>query len=273
MANDAINPFQQFFDDGGLALARGTIEFFVNGQVVTQLSIFSDSALTTAQSNPYTLDDYGRVRGDVHYSGLATLVITNAAGLQIRRLDDVASSSAGDTDSITINKASVAAMVSDNALSAGSIVETEGYFAGTRYGGARYVIVAGGTGTPDNFLFHNLANGLQAALLEREQHNDFLVAGARGDGGTNDTEPMQAVINQGGDIIVQGGFTFAATNLTIGRNCRFIGGGTLRQLSASAGDLLQITSRIVGEVKFRGIQFDGNQLNSNDGNAVVGWVV
>lgn len=282
MSNELLNPFQQFFDDAGTEppnpvdpqpLARGLIEFFENGQEVTQLTIFADSDLTVVQTNPYELDGFGRIRGDVHYQGLATIVISNQDGLRIRRVDDVTVSSDGNTDQITINADSVAAMVSNTALQLGNLVETQGYFAGNNYGGARYVVVAAGTGVADNFLFHNLGNGLQAALLERELHNDFLVAGARGDGGSNDTVAMQAVINQGGDVIVRGGFSFAATNLTIGENCRFVGGGTLRQLPASSGDLLQIIDRAVTRVKFRGVRFDGNQIAGNDGNAVVGWVI
>ncbi len=280
MANELLNPFQQFFDDAGTEvpdavepqpLARGTIEFFENGQEVTQKSIFADSALTIAQSNPYELDDFGRIRGDVHYSGLATIVVYKANGLRIRRVDDVGTSADGNTGT-TINKDSVGAMVNDAGLQLGDIVATSGYYAGNFYGGARYQIVAAGTGAADNYLFHNLGNGLQAALLERELHTDFLVAGARGDGASNDTVPMQVVINQGGNIMVRGGFVFGCTNVTIANGCRFIGGGTIRQLNGSAGDMIQINSRAAQLVKFRGIRFDGNQL-ANPGNTAVGWVI
>lgn len=273
MANDVINPFQQFRDDGGRVLARGTIEFFENGQEVTQLTIYADSDLTTAQSNPYTLDDYGRVRADVHYQGQATLVISNADGLRIRRLDDVTVTNDGQLENTTVYKDSVAAMVTDEGLAEGQIVRTQSYYAGNNYGGARYQIVSSISETPDDFLIHALNNGLFASLLDRERNNDFLVAGARGDGGSNDTDPMQRVIDQGGDVKVQGGFEFVATNLEISQDVRFIGSGTLAQLSASSGDLFQITSTTVRSVKFRGVQFNGNQIQGNDGNSIVGWVL
>lgn len=274
MANDALDPFQTFYDNAGLELARGTIEFFENGQTVIQEAIFSDSALTLAQTNPYELDDFGRIRGDVHYKGVATILKRNAAGLQIGpAIDDVLSSSSGDTGSITIYKVSIAAMVTDEALAVGDIVRTRGYYGGNNYGGARYVIVAAATGTADNYLFHNLGNGLQAQLLDLERNKNFLVAGARGDGGSNDTTAMQAVINTGGDIEVEGGFTFIATELTISQNVRFVGSGSMKQDNSGGGDLFQITSTDVTSVKFRGVTLDGNQVNGNDANATVGWVL
>ncbi len=271
MSNEVLNPYQQFQDDGGTLLDRGAIEFFENGQEVTQLSIFSDSDLTVAQSNPYTLDDFGQVRGDVHYQGLATLVITNAAGLRIRRLDNVVASSDGNTGNITVYEQTVAAMVTDESLIVGDIVRTQAYFAQTNLGGARYVIVAGGTGTPDNYLFHNLANGLQAKLLEREKRRNYLYAGARGDG-SDDTVPMQSVINAFSDIQVPDGFTFSASNLTIASSVRFVGGGRMQQIPGSSGDLLQITTR-VASIKFKGVKLDGNQNNGNATNHTVGWVL
>jgi hypothetical protein len=274
LANDTLNPFQTFYDNAGRELARGTIEFFENGQTVTQLDIFTDSDLSFAQTNPYELDDFGRIRGDVHYKGLATIIKTNAAGLQIGApIVDVLSSSSGDTGSITKNKASIAAMVTDEALAVGDIVRTQGYYAGNNYGGARYVIVAAATGTANNYLFHNLGNGLQAQLLDLERNKNFLVAGARGDGGTDDTVPMQAVISLGGDVEVEGGFTFVATELAISQNVRFVGSGSMKQDNSAGGDLFQITSTAVTAVQWRGVTLDGNQVNGNDANATVGWVL
>jgi len=274
VSNDVIDPFQTFYDNAGLELARGTIEFFVNGQTVNQLSIFSDAALSIAQTNPYELDDFGRIRGDVHYEGLATIVKKNAAGLQIGlQIDDVLTSSSGDTTSITINKESIAAMVTDEALAVGDIVRTRGYYAGNNYGGARYVIVAAGSGTTDDYLFHQLGNQLQAQLLDLERNKNFLVAGARGDGGTDDTVPMQSVISTGGNIEVEGGFTFIGTELAISQNVRFIGSGTMKQDNSAGGNFIQITSSAVTLVKFRGVRLDGNQVNGNDANATVGWVL
>jgi len=273
VSNDLINPFQQFQQFAGLANANGTVEFFETAARITPKSIFSDDALTIAQSNPYLLDDYGRIRGDVKYEGTATLVHSDSDGFEFRQDDLVVVSSDGLTGGITIQKESVAAMRADQGLVLGNIVRTRGYHSPTLYGGARYVIVAGATGTADNFRYINLGNGLQAELLDLQRNANFLVAGARGDGGSDDTEPMQAVINFGGDIQVPGGFIFVATNLQIPLNVRFVGQGAMQQRSGSTGDFLQITSVAVTLVKFRDVILDGNQPNVNEDNSTVGWII
>jgi hypothetical protein len=133
--------------------------------------------------------------------------------------------------------------------------------------------VAGGTGAADNYRFHNLGNGRQAQLLDLEDHNNYLVAGARGDGGTNDQSAMQAVIDGGGDVWVEGNFIFVADNLTISRNIRFIGFGTMKQRNGAAGDFLQLLSTAVTLVKFRDVILDGNQPNTDPDNSTIGWVI
>lgn len=273
MSFDAINPFQQFQQFAGKANANGQIEFFTDSGRLTQKDIFSDDALSVAQDNPYTLDDIGRIRGDVKYEGTATLVHTDVDNFEFRQDDLVVVSSDGLTGGITIQQESVAAMRADQGLVLGNIVRTRGYLAPNHYGGARYVIVAGGTGATDDYRFISLGNGLQAQLLDLQANANFLVAGARGDGGSNDTTPMQAVIAFGGDIHVPGGFEFVATNLQITQNVRFIGQGAIKQRAGSTGDLFQITSVAVTLVKFRDVTLNGNQPNVNENNSTVGWVI
>jgi len=266
VANDFLDPFQTFYGNAGEELAKGTITFYTDSGLGTPKTMLSGAS-------PYTLDDYGRIRGDLTYEGSATLVIANAAGLTIRQLDDVIASNDGDLGEITIYLRSIAEMVTREALVADQIVRTQGYYTGSRNGGARYKIVAASTGVVDDYLYHQLNNGLQAQLLDLERNKDFLVAGALGDGGSNDTDPMQRVINQGGDIEVAAGFTFMGTNISITLDTRFFGGGAMKQLGASSGDLLQVTSTAVREVKFRSVILDGNQVQGNDGNATVGVVL
>jgi len=88
MSNEIINPYQTFYDDSGIPLANGTISFLVN-TTTTLGTIFSDEALTVAQANPYPLDAYGRIKGDVKYTGLRTLLIKTDLGATVRTIDNV----------------------------------------------------------------------------------------------------------------------------------------------------------------------------------------
>jgi len=273
VSNEIINSWQRFLDNAGQPNSNGQIEFFTDAGRGTPKDIFQDAALTIAQSNPYLLDDSGRIRGDVHYEGTATLVHTDNTTFEFRQDDEITVSSDGLTGGITIDESSVASMVANQGLALGSVVRTRGYYSPNLFGGARYLVVAGGTGTDDNYRFHNLGNGLQAQLLDLEDNNNFLVAGARGDGGTNDQSAMQAVINQGGDIFVEGNFIFVADNLTIPVNCRFIGFGEMKQRNGATGDFLQIVAVAVSSVKFRDVILDGNQPNTNPDNSTFGWVL
>ncbi|MGI9252077.1 MAG: glycosyl hydrolase family 28-related protein, partial [Pseudohongiellaceae bacterium] len=213
-----------------------------------------------------------RIRGDVKFSGTATLVLFDSDGFEDRQMDLVLSSSTGDEDAIAQQRVSVAAMIADLTLAAGNLVETQGYFEPNRFGGARYQIRPAGTGTPDGYLYIQLGNGLQAELLDLENNRNFLVAGARGDGGTDDEQAMQAVIDSDpGEVYVPNGFEFVANNLTIPHNIAFVGGGSMIQRTGAAGDFLQITSVAVTDVYFRGVTLDCNQPNTINTNATVGW--
>ena len=93
MSNEIINPYQTFRDDSGVVLASGTITFLVN-TTTTKAPIYSDESLSVAQSNPYTLDAYGRIRGDVKFTGKITLLIKDSGGATVRTLNNVTSSNA-----------------------------------------------------------------------------------------------------------------------------------------------------------------------------------
>lgn len=84
-----INPYQQFIDASGNPLSAGTLTFYLNG-TETLATIYSDPALTIAQSNPYTLDAYGRIQGDVRFADTLTVRIKDSDGNQIGSdIDDV----------------------------------------------------------------------------------------------------------------------------------------------------------------------------------------
>ena len=107
VANEAINQNQLFLQYAGLPNANGQIEFYTDSSHTTLKEIFEDEALTIAQSNPYTLDDTGRIsnagEGEVHYDGTATLVHENIDGYEFRQDDDVVCSPDGAAGSLAIN--------------------------------------------------------------------------------------------------------------------------------------------------------------------------
>lgn len=147
MSNEIINPYQTFRDDVGQPLANGTITFNVNNTTTID-TIYSDEALSVTQSNPYTLDAYGRIAGDVKYVGKKRLVIKTAAGGTVRTLDNVATSADLSADTLIIFETKTA-MIASTSLKVGDHVMTLGYSAIADGGGSVYDIVAAATGTDD----------------------------------------------------------------------------------------------------------------------------
>jgi len=88
MSFELINPYQTFWDSTGKVRAGGKLTIFDN-ETTTKASIFSDEALTVAQTNPYTLNANGQIEGDVKYEGLKTLQVTNSDGSDVRTTDNV----------------------------------------------------------------------------------------------------------------------------------------------------------------------------------------
>ena len=89
MSNRPDTGWPVFRDSSGNALAAGTIEFTVNNDPNTQITIYSDAALTTPAINPYTLNANGAIEGDVFYEGIASYVLKDSAAAAIRTVNDV----------------------------------------------------------------------------------------------------------------------------------------------------------------------------------------
>lgn len=106
-----VNPDQQFFDDNGDPLAGGTLTFYVTG-TTTDKDTFSDSGLTTANTNPLTLDAAGRA-GDVFMeSGTYRVILKDSNGNTIWDMDPV-DGAAGATGAVSSVTASTTLTVSD----------------------------------------------------------------------------------------------------------------------------------------------------------------
>lgn len=88
------NPYTRFLDSTGEPRAGGLVTFFNNNTTV-KASIFSDEALTIAQSNPYTLDSLGQIVGDVRFNGVLTVQEANFDGSDVITNNDVTTSVGG----------------------------------------------------------------------------------------------------------------------------------------------------------------------------------
>jgi hypothetical protein len=264
MSNEVINPYETFRDDQGKVLAGGGLRIQVNG-TTTLGTAFSDSALQNSQTvDPYRLDNFGRVRGNLRWAGLRTVVVLNDRDTEIRTLNDVVT--IVDTTGFAINFASVAAMVADTTLEVGDVAETQSYNASQGEGGARYLIVGAATGTDDGYTFHDLDNSLQAQLLDLEKNNNFYVAGAIGNGTTDDSLPLQAVFDIGGDIRCENG-VFKAESLTLTTDARIAGDGTIIAVSFSTTDTLSLSGNDL-TISFDGITMDGDSDNHASESAI-----
>lgn len=82
----------------------------------------------------------------------------------------------------------------------GNSVKTLGYYSANDGGEAEYIIVAAATGTDDGGTYHDLANGLQAALVEANEQIDPRVYGAKGDGVFDNASALQAIYDANKNI-------------------------------------------------------------------------
>ena len=259
MANDVINPYQTWRDDRGKPLAAGKLKIYEN-RTSTIGTAFSDSALTVAQSvDPYVLDNFGRNRNDLRWSGERTVEVYSADDALIRTLHDVIT--LVDTSGFAINYASVAAMAADSTLEAGDVCETESYNADQRQGGARYVVTTSAEAV-DNYRVIDLTPaGLQARLLDEERNKNFYVAGAVGDGVTDDSDAVNALLSIGGNIECSNG-TFRCSSLALAAAARVHGDGILKLEQFATSDLLALSGADLF-IWFDGITFDGDSANQS----------
>ncbi len=82
---------QQYFDNNGKPLSGGLLHFYESG-TTTDKDTFSDSNETIPNTNPVVLDAAGR-QGDIFFSGLAKVVVSDSDGVQIDVTDPVGSAS------------------------------------------------------------------------------------------------------------------------------------------------------------------------------------
>lgn len=90
------DPLEQFLDGNGDPLSNGTLDFYQTG-TSTPLDTFSDSTLTTANSNPITLNSAGRLPNDVFLKAEDyKVVLKDSGGSTIWTADPVEGAGASD---------------------------------------------------------------------------------------------------------------------------------------------------------------------------------
>jgi hypothetical protein len=97
MSNNAVNVRPVYRDSAGNPRANGWV-YFYNNKTVDLAEIFSDELLSVAQANPYQLNAYGAIDGDVKYTGKLTVTHTNEDGSDPISDDDVESQGGATTD-------------------------------------------------------------------------------------------------------------------------------------------------------------------------------
>ncbi len=254
MAHEVVNPFQTYRNAKGAVLAGGNLRILQPGTSALGTA-FSDSALSIPQVvDGYVLDDFGRVQGDLRWSGLRDVEVFDSDDAFIRTDEDVVTLI--DASAFAINFPSVAAMIADTTLVDGDVAETQSYILDQKQGGARYIVTTSAL-LADDYRIHDLTPaGLQAQLLDQELKNNFYVAGAVGDGASNDSAAVQRLLDIGGDIECANGI-FSASGLTLALDARIHGSGTLLRRLASNAELLTL-SGIDRVLTFDGITLDGN---------------
>lgn len=258
MSNEVINPYQTFYDASGIPLASGTITVYEN-LTTTLASIYSDEALTVAQSNPYTLDAYGRVVGDVKFEGKKTLLIKDSAGATVRTVDNV--STIADPGNNVKNFALLADAVASEGLTNGDAVNIAERTAGNA-GGAVWDVVLSSTVTENTYNIVQCTGVSTLSLVLRvDGPINIRQWGAQGDGSNDDTGAIQNCIdyvnNVGSGIILFPAGTYNYTALTGKPGVRLIGESrqtTILDKTSASGDALTAAADLnrfgIEEIRF-----------------------
>jgi hypothetical protein len=180
-----ILPFQSVYDLNGHPLDGAKLYFYETG-TSTPKDTYSDQALTTPNANPVIADSQGEF-GDIFLNGEYRVELQDKNGVTQPNYpaDNV-------LDGATSTYGTVAAMKLAS-LSAGTLVQTKGYYAAGDGGAGTYLIEAAGA-SYDGYVSHQLAN-LTVATLQHRGRVSVKQCGARGDGVTDDYAAITAAID------------------------------------------------------------------------------
>ena len=293
MANDILNPYQQFLDDAGNPLSAGTLTFYDNKTTTVNTAVYSDSDLSVTSvdvNGVYTLDASGRTRADVKYNGVRTIYVKNANGGLVRVLDNVVSTSGGSGIEVYeygygTSGAGTASAASHPGIATGTLIKTSyhdsdqvnnsgGEF---KFTGTTTVGNASDWPNADGFFYD--ADGRQFKLQDDHWIQKF---GAKADGTNNDSPACNAA-NQsksdsgGGEVLYPAGTILLERDITEARGTAYDQymciwaldyihqkgrGPTATKLLIKANtDAHCFFKRDAIEVEISGFEIDGNRDN------------
>jgi len=146
------------------------------------------------------------------------------------------------------------ALMKAESISAGRIIETQGYTAAGDGGGAKYLIV-----TPqafDGYGDHELANS-NIAVLQYSNDITSMRMGAKMDGSTNDTAAIDAWIARAGNLVLSDGIAMTDGNHSLLSSTWLGGNGVLKRRISTENPLINISN--VSNVEIKDIGLDGNK--------------
>ena len=269
-----LTPAYQTFNtaNGSSPLAGGKIHFYVSESVSTNKDTFSDSDLSTANTNPLILDSAGRVQVNVFGDGAYKMVVADSSDVVISTFDPV-------TGSFIQNRLdNIAALT---ALAKSTLTNTDqynvsGYYAQGDGGGGDFYYDSTSTATANGgTIFATDEGGSGRWYRIVDSIINVRQFGAKGDGTTDDTATIQAAMNYAkgttsvATLRISGG-TYLITSLDYGtptatERYNIVGDGRNKtkflKTDATAEPMLTISgsgaASFVSEIKFSGFRMEG----------------
>jgi hypothetical protein len=170
--------FIYFNDSVGRVIPNASLEFYEAG-TTTLKDTYTEKTLTNKNPWPLVSDGAGRFSVIWLGSGGYKLKVKDKDGVLIEERDDIGLSESGIDTTAAIYFATLAdaklgvAINGDSInLTVDQVVRTQGKVTSTDGSGAEWVVVAAATGTADDDLYADLANGLQIKKLFNQLYTD-----------------------------------------------------------------------------------------------------
>lgn len=263
-----FNPNPQFFDANGAPLAGGKLFFYEEG-TTTKQNTFSDSTLSTPNTNPVVLDAAGRpgaifLQAKNYKVVLAPSTDTDPPTSAIWTIDNYEPASGGALRAV----ATIAALKAQTkaGLADGDVTVVSGYNNSADNGGGIFVWDSDSTATALQGVIVAADEGGTGRWLRQYAELRPAMTGALGDGSTDDTTAIQAMLDAGGGRLEENK-TYITQNLTPTVPFRLTGapGASIKLPDSGAvSQHITVDSNTVGSI-IEDLTIDGNRANRPTG--------